>query len=148
MNQSFEDLTQHVVQSPAAVGLAAVKSAMTWTNATVICIAMYLVTCSLLRFRHEKAMRLKFNYPDRASLARMTNDDAQSILEYIMTYEFPFLYKLALQFAIFKVKLAPRNHLSMPRLANQFSYGIDLRLPHHVASDSGNQFLCRPCNCA
>ncbi len=65
----------------------------------------YAGVCSLLRFRFEKAMRVKFNYPDRASMARMTNDDAQAILQYIITREFPYMYKLALQFAIFKVSL-------------------------------------------
>ncbi len=35
-------------------------------------------------------------------MASMTNDDAQRILQYIMTYEFPFVYKTSLQFAILK----------------------------------------------
>lgn len=64
---------------------------------------VYAAICSSLRFRHEKAMLRRFNYPDRASLANMTSNDAQSILAYIMSYEFPFIYKTALQFAIFKV---------------------------------------------
>ncbi len=63
----------------------------------------YVSLCSALRFRFEKAMRNKFNYPDRASLAKMTNDDAQAILDYIITREFPYLYNLSLQFALFKV---------------------------------------------
>ncbi len=32
----------------------------------------------------------------------MTNDDAQKILQYIMNYEFPYVYKTSLQFAIVK----------------------------------------------
>jgi hypothetical protein len=65
--------------------------------------AVYAMFCSLLRFRLEKAMRGRFNYPDRDSLARMTNDDAQAIVKYILDQEFPFMFKTSLQFAIFKV---------------------------------------------
>lgn len=64
----------------------------------------YAIVCSCLRFRYEKAMMRRFNYPDRASLSKMTSNDAQSILSYLMTYEFPYIYKTALQFAIFKVR--------------------------------------------
>lgn len=64
---------------------------------------VYLVTCSALRFRAEKQLRRRFaRYTDRASMATMSNDDAQAILRNIITYEFPFLYKIALQFAIVK----------------------------------------------
>lgn len=69
---------------------------------------VYATICSSLRFRYEKAMLRRFNYPDRASLANMTSNDAQSILAYIMSYEFPFIYKTALQFGIFKVGDRPR----------------------------------------
>ncbi|TPX07452.1 uncharacterized protein E0L32_002078 [Thyridium curvatum] len=76
----------------------------TTTTVLLAALAVYVGICSALRFHFERAMRKKFNYPDRESLSRMTNDDAQSILEYIVTREFPYLYKLALQFAIFKVR--------------------------------------------
>jgi len=64
----------------------------------------YVVACSYLRFRFEKAMIRRFNYSGRASLAGMSSNDAQSIIAYLMTYEFPYIYKTALQFAIFKVR--------------------------------------------
>ena len=57
----------------------------------------------MLRYRFEKAMLKKFNYPNRASLVGMTNDDAQAILQYLITQEFPAFYKLGLQLGLFKV---------------------------------------------
>lgn len=48
-------------------------------------------------------MRRRFNYPDRESLSRMTNEDAQKIVHAVSVYEFPLLYDLALKYAIFKV---------------------------------------------
>lgn len=64
---------------------------------------MYPIVCSLLRFRRRDAMRKRFNYPDKASLSRMTNVDAQAIIEYISKLEFPKLYEMSVQFALFKV---------------------------------------------
>lgn len=48
-------------------------------------------------------MRRRFNYPDRESLSRMTNEDAQKIVHTVSVYEFPLLYDLSLKYAIFKV---------------------------------------------
>lgn len=48
-------------------------------------------------------MRKRLNFPDRESLSRMTNEDAQKIVSYISTYEFPLLYDFSLRYAIFKV---------------------------------------------
>ncbi len=77
----------------------------------------YVGLCSVLRFRFERAMRRKFNYPDRASMAHMTSDDAQAILQYIIQWEFPYMYNLAMQFAVFKVPpvLGPPSFLCAVR---------------------------------
>lgn len=48
-------------------------------------------------------MRKRLNYPDRESLSRMTNEDAQKIVYYLSIYEFPVLYDFSLRYAIFKV---------------------------------------------
>ncbi|EFX02057.1 hypothetical protein CMQ_2106 [Grosmannia clavigera kw1407] len=73
-----------------------------WIGPLVAVVAGYVVLCSCVRFRFEKAMQRRFGYTDRASLARMTNDDAQAILQYIIQREFPQMYNLSLQFGIFK----------------------------------------------
>src|SRR3954469_18753875 len=77
-------------------------SLASWSTWAAI-LAAYMVLCSMLRYRFERAMLKKFNYPDRLSLARMTNDDAQAILRYLITQEFPAFYKLGLQLGLFKV---------------------------------------------
>lgn len=74
-----------------------------WMIGLPAVLGLWVVMCSSLRFRHEKAMLRRFHYPTRASFAKMTNDDAQQILKYILGYEFPLMYKLSLQFALFKV---------------------------------------------
>ncbi|KAM0255728.1 hypothetical protein ACHAQJ_005482 [Trichoderma viride] len=62
----------------------------------------YVILCSSLRYQRLNSMRKRFNYPDRKSLSRMTNEDAQKILHTVSVYEFPFLYDLSLKYAIFK----------------------------------------------
>lgn len=66
-------------------------------------LAGYLVLCHSLRFRRINNLQKRMGYTDRASLARMTNNDAQLILKHMIEFEFPKFYTLALQFAIFKV---------------------------------------------
>jgi hypothetical protein len=50
-----------------------------------------------------EAMRKRYGYPDRASLAKMTTEIAQKIIAEVMQYEFPSLGKQSLEFALFKV---------------------------------------------
>lgn len=85
-------------------------SALTsWPSLATIFV-LYVVLCRSLRFRQEKAMRRRFKYTDRASLANMSNDDASEILKTIIVYEFPKLYHASLQFAIFKVSYEMRTN--------------------------------------
>ncbi|RFU30027.1 hypothetical protein B7463_g6329, partial [Scytalidium lignicola] len=57
-------------------------------------------------------MQKKFNYPNRASLSKMTNVDAQAILRYVSELEFPKLVTTSLQFALFKTYGIPTiSHL-------------------------------------
>ncbi len=67
-----------------------------------VLVAAYIVVCHLLRFRGEKAILKRFPYPDRASMAKMTHAEAQQIYKHILTREFPYMTKTALQFGIFK----------------------------------------------
>ncbi|ROT36297.1 hypothetical protein SODALDRAFT_335389 [Sodiomyces alkalinus F11] len=62
----------------------------------------YLALCAALRFRGIKNLQRRMGFTDRASLKRMTNDEAQIIVRYIIEREFPMFYELALQFALFK----------------------------------------------
>lgn len=74
-----------------------------WLVGVPAVLSLWVILCSSLRFKHEKAMLRRFNYPTRASLAKMTNDDAQQIFKYIIDYEFPLMYRLSLQSALFRV---------------------------------------------
>ncbi|KAM0279178.1 hypothetical protein ACHAQH_004722 [Verticillium albo-atrum] len=75
-----------------------------WPSTPIIVAVVlgYLLLCQFLRFYHINALQKRLGYTDRASLARMSNDDAQIILKHIMERDFPMFYELALQFAIFK----------------------------------------------
>jgi hypothetical protein len=79
------------------------EGVLSWGSYLVPVVLLYPIVCSVLRFRRRDAMRKKFNYSDKASLSRMTNVDAQAIIEYIAELEFPKLFEMSLQFALFKV---------------------------------------------
>jgi len=67
----------------------------------------YPFLCSTLRFRRRDAMHKKYNYHDKASLSRMTAEDAFNIMKYVAELEFPTFYKLSIQFGIFQVNFIP-----------------------------------------
>ncbi|KAI7780522.1 hypothetical protein LA080_015923 [Diaporthe eres] len=104
-----DHLHDNVTQPPAVdatVGYGLVQQPVArstvWLIGVPAVLGLWVILCSSLRFRNEKAMLRRYNYSTRASLAKMTNDDAQQILKYILDSEFPFTYKLSLQFALFK----------------------------------------------
>lgn len=84
-------------------GLASRLGLSPWVLYSAAGFTVYAVLCSSLRFQRLKTMRKRLNFPDRESLSRMTNEDAQKIVSYISTYEFPLLYDFSLRYAIFKV---------------------------------------------
>ncbi|PGH11082.1 hypothetical protein AJ80_07270 [Polytolypa hystricis UAMH7299] len=88
--------------------LSAAKGAMSsiqqlpTSGIVVLCVPGYMVLVSLLRYRRRDQIQAEFNYPDRESYARMTDDDAFKIIKKISQFEFPFTYLKALQFALFR----------------------------------------------
>lgn len=106
-------------------------SKLPWSSTAVTGLLLYAVVCSALRFRRRDAMAKKYHYPTRASLSKMTNDDAQAIGDYIGQLEFPYLYVTALQFSLFKVStiqmilrnqirpLSPREEMKLISLSNR-----------------------------
>ncbi|KAK2040212.1 hypothetical protein LZ31DRAFT_558091 [Colletotrichum somersetense] len=68
----------------------------------VALIAGWVALCAFLRFRRIANLQKKTAFTDRASLARMTNDQAHLILKNMAELEFPKMYILSLQFALFK----------------------------------------------
>ncbi|ROV89131.1 hypothetical protein VSDG_08889 [Cytospora chrysosperma] len=101
----YENVTQLTAfETIAGYGVwpLTVNGWLAWIITTIGVIGLWGIFCSVFRFKHEKAMLQRFGYINRASMAKMTNDDAQKILEDIMSYEFPLLYKVSLQYALFK----------------------------------------------
>lgn len=84
-------------------GLASRLGVSSWMLYSFAGFACYAVVCSSVRFRRRNTMRKRLNFPDRESLSRMTNEDAQKIVYYLSIYEFPLLYDFSLRYAIFKV---------------------------------------------
>ncbi|GKT41410.1 mycophenolic acid synthesis protein B [Colletotrichum spaethianum] len=65
-------------------------------------IAAWVTLCASLRFKRITNFQKQMGFSDRDSLALMTNNQAQLILKNIIEFEFPKMYILSLQFAIFK----------------------------------------------
>jgi hypothetical protein len=49
-------------------------------------------------------MHAQFDYPTRASLRKMTNQDAYAIQLYLAELEFPRIFSIELGYALFKVR--------------------------------------------
>ncbi|KAF2995163.1 hypothetical protein E8E14_001705 [Neopestalotiopsis sp. 37M] len=73
-----------------------------WKTTAISLGVGYLVLVQALRFQREKSMRKRYGYPDRASLHKMTVEDAQKIIKELSSLEFPFTNETSLQFALFK----------------------------------------------
>ncbi|KAK7753054.1 hypothetical protein SLS62_005004 [Diatrype stigma] len=80
-----------------------------WKPLLLPAVIVYISLCRALRHRREQAMLRAFGYPpdadreeNRAALARMTNDEAQRIIQYIASYEIPQFHVVSLEFALFK----------------------------------------------
>lgn len=63
----------------------------------------YVSLCSLLRFSRINSLVSKLGFHDRASLGRMTNQNAFEIVKTMANLEFPLMYDLATRLALFEV---------------------------------------------
>ncbi|KAM0513726.1 hypothetical protein ACHAPE_007552 [Trichoderma viride] len=111
-----------------------------WLVYSAVGFALYLLLCSSLRFQRLNSMRRRFNYPDRESLSRMTNEDAQKIVHAVSVYEFPLLYDLALKYAIFKVGFRVSD-LSRPTEASKRYDDTSVLLTSYVTFAPGSDTL-------
>ncbi|KAM5458159.1 hypothetical protein MaudCBS49596_000071 [Microsporum audouinii] len=70
----------------------------------MVCVgAAYLAMVQYLRFQRIRSLEKQYGYHTRESLKKMTNDEAWSIHQAMMTLEFPFFTLKGLQFALFKI---------------------------------------------
>ncbi|KAL1955128.1 hypothetical protein VTO42DRAFT_8992 [Malbranchea cinnamomea] len=64
--------------------------------------AGYLLLVAVLRKRRLRQLYKDYNYTSRKDLAKMTDDEAYRILKTIVQLEFPRMFLMALQFALFR----------------------------------------------
>lgn len=67
----------------------------------------YPILCSFLRFQRVNARQRQLRFKNRQSLSEMTTVQAQYIIKEMIQWEFPFMFQISLQFALFKVVSAP-----------------------------------------
>lgn len=87
---------------------------------------LYPILCHCLRYRRVKSKQAKLGFTDRASLSRMTTVEAQSIVKELSEWEFPLLFRMSLQFALFKVRTPNSIFISLviSLLTESQTYGI------------------------
>ena len=70
----------------------------------IIALISYLVLVEILRFQRMKQENGHFSqiYLDAASLARMTNEDAHTIIKNLQQYEFPFAFEASLAASLYR----------------------------------------------
>jgi hypothetical protein len=76
----------------------------------------YMLLCRALRYRGEKSLRRDMGFPasaGREALSHMTNDEAQQIIKYLASWEFPLFHFLSLQFGLFKAGPVPLFSFSL-----------------------------------
>ncbi|KAI1333893.1 hypothetical protein F5Y15DRAFT_403487 [Xylariaceae sp. FL0016] len=99
MNTTLPYLTDLYSSSSSSITSLSISE---WTKYIIPAAVGYVALCRALRYRKERAMQRTYGYEGRESLARMTNDEAQSIIKTIAAYEFPEFHLLSLQFGLFK----------------------------------------------
>ncbi|KAH7162330.1 hypothetical protein B0J13DRAFT_633265 [Dactylonectria estremocensis] len=77
-------------------------SLSSWPALLLIGFVSYICLCSLLRFKRIKSTRVRYGYTNRASLARMTNQDAHEIAKSLIYLEFPLFYDFSVRLALFE----------------------------------------------
>ena len=70
--------------------------------APLLAITAYILLVQTLRFRRSQSALRKYAYTDRASLSRMTYADAQAVVRELAVHEFPTMFELGVQLALFK----------------------------------------------
>lgn len=73
-----------------------------WRNALIPAAVVYLAVVYLLRHRRASSLPKRYGLTTRTSFARMTVDDAQSILKDLTELEFPKIFGFSIIFALFK----------------------------------------------
>ena len=104
-------LTFNVVEHLMYINLpASIARVLRWELAVPAFIA-YLLLVRSLRFRRRDNLEARYAPSGRASLASLTNNDAQTILKDLTELEFPKFFGFSIIFALFKVSGNPACRL-------------------------------------
>ena len=76
-----------------------------WIPYAIALVVGYPLLARSLRYRRVNRMLKKYNYPTRESMAKMTDEEAYQIQKQLGSFEFPFMFLKALQFALFRVNI-------------------------------------------
>ncbi|KAI0538715.1 hypothetical protein GGR58DRAFT_467105 [Xylaria digitata] len=106
MNSTSSSVLSDLLATAASIRPSTLISSISSWKEYVIPIALgYVVLCRALRYRGEKNLRRRMGFPEgcgREALSSMTNDQAQHIIKYLASWEFPEFHLMALQFGLFK----------------------------------------------
>lgn len=86
------------------VGAIINASPRQWLPYAIALVVGYPLLARSLRYRRVNKTLKKYNYPTRESMAKMTDEEAYQIQKQLGSFEFPFMFLKALQFALFRVK--------------------------------------------
>ncbi|EEY20995.1 conserved hypothetical protein [Verticillium alfalfae VaMs.102] len=109
---------------------------MSWPSVPIVLAIFlgYLLLCQSLRFYHINALQKRLGYTDRASLAGMSNDDAQIIPKHIMERDFPIYEDTVVIFGEFSIN-PPTSTRALKAIA-RMNY---LHAPYKAASKISNE---------
>ncbi|KAF4967184.1 hypothetical protein FSARC_5217 [Fusarium sarcochroum] len=80
-----------------------------WSGPIILGVFLgYVTLCSLVRFSRVNSLQSRLGFKDRASLSRMTNQDAFEIVNSIAQFDFPLFYDLAVRLALFETYAVTR----------------------------------------
>ena len=106
---------------------------------SLLAFACYLVLVRALRYRRRDHLQYSFNYPTRASYARMTIEDAHAIQLALARLEFPQTFTNSVFFALFKVWHS-RRRLAHPI---QLTSLADIRHTNHLPASGRYRRACQ-----
>lgn len=74
-----------------------------WTAGLLFTFISYAALCSALRYRRIRNLKSRMGFTDRASLSKMTCEQALEIARNISVYDFPTIYDVSLQIGALRV---------------------------------------------
>ncbi|KAI1272454.1 hypothetical protein F5Y07DRAFT_302274 [Xylaria sp. FL0933] len=106
-----------------------------WGTGILTAIFGYVLFCTTLRNRQKRAIERKFNFKNRASLAKMTLKDAYAIQTWLAEQQFPSVFSAAIFFALFKTYSIP-SISGLLATTRQFGKPGDVKAASKRAADT------------